>query len=79
MIGKCDIYLPSTCYGKENMRVYNEFDELPGRRGYGIVFVRKKEELKEKANKVKWEEVSFLSTNSAYNLRTTLILNELRV
>ncbi|MEI7425143.1 MAG: hypothetical protein WCK10_03430, partial [Candidatus Staskawiczbacteria bacterium] len=29
MIGKCDIYMPSTCFGKENMKCYNNFEDLP--------------------------------------------------
>lgn len=73
MIGKCDIYLPSTCFGKDNMRMYDSFENLPGKKGYGIVFIENKEEMIEKASKIKWDEISFLSTNSAYNLRTSLI------
>jgi hypothetical protein len=74
MIGKCDIYLPSTCFGKENMKIYNKFDDLPGRKGYGIVFFTKKNEMISKAESIDWSSVSFLSTNSAYNLRTSIIL-----
>ncbi len=73
MIGKCHIYLPSTCFGKENMKVYTSFEDLPGRRGYGIVFNKDVDDMIKKANTIKWHEVSFMSTNSAYNLRTSSI------
>jgi len=75
MLNKCDIYLPSTCFGENNMKVYNKFDDLPNRKGYGVVFNNNKLEMIKKANNIKWNEVSFLSTNSAYNLRTSLILS----
>ena len=74
MIGKCDIYLPSTCFGKENMKIYNSFEELPGKKGYGVVFLHDKAKMIEKAGAVDWSSVSFLSTNSAYNLRTSIIV-----
>jgi hypothetical protein len=75
MIDKCDIYLPSTCFGKENMRVYSSFLELPGKKGYGVVFHNNKQHMIKKAYATDWSTVSFLSTNSAYNLRTSSILN----
>jgi hypothetical protein len=74
MIGKCDAYLPSTCFGKEKMRVYSSFQELPGQKGYGIVFLKDKEALLAKTKTIQWADVSFLSTNSAYNLRSSMIL-----
>jgi hypothetical protein len=77
MLNKCDIYLPSTCFGKETMRIYKSFDELPGKKGYGIVFHKSKEDMIEKAGKIDWGSISFLSTNSAYNLRTSLIYSQL--
>jgi hypothetical protein len=77
MINECDVYLPSTCFGKENMKIYSSFEELPGRKGYGIVFLHDKLEMISKAKKIDWTSVSFLSTNSAYNLRTSLIYNHL--
>jgi hypothetical protein len=40
MIGKCDIYIPSTCFGKENMKCYMNFEDLPGKKGYGILFTK---------------------------------------
>jgi hypothetical protein len=73
MIGKCDIYLPSTCFGKENMKIYKQFEDLPGKKGYGIVFFSEKKEMIRKAENVNWSSISFLSTNSAYNLRTSII------
>lgn len=73
MIGKCDIYIPSTCFGKENMRCYMNFEELPGRKGYGIIFNKNKEEMIKKMLSIKWDEIAFLSTNSAYNLRSSKI------
>lgn len=76
MIGKCDIYLPSTCFGKENMKIYPEFDNLPGKKGYGIVFFKNKDLMISKAKTVDWSFVSFLSTNSAYNLRTSIIFSQ---
>ncbi len=73
MIGKCDVYLPSTCFGKDNMKSYKQFDDLPGKKGYGIVFFAEKQEMIHKAENIDWSSISFLSTNSAYNLRTSII------
>jgi hypothetical protein len=75
MLTKCDVYLPSTCFGKETMRCYNSFEELPNKKGYGLVFHRDKPQMVEKARSIDWGTVSFLSTNSAYNLRTSIINN----
>lgn len=73
MIGKCDVYIPSTCFGKENMKCYNSFEDLPGRKGYGIVFYKEKMEMLKKMKTIDWGNTSFLSTNSAYNLRSSQI------
>lgn len=73
MLQACDAYLPSTCFGKENMRMYDSFEELPGRKGYGLVFHTDKQALIQKVKDICWGDVSFLSTNSAYNLRTSII------
>ena len=73
MIGKCDIYLPSTCFGKENMKIYKKFEDLPGKKGYGVVFFTEKADMINKAETIDWSSISFLSTNSAYNLRTSII------
>ena len=76
MLYNCDIYVPSTCFGKEKMRYYESFDELPNKRGYGVVFVENKEENLAKFKNIKWDEIAFLSTNSAYNLRLSAIMNQ---
>lgn len=73
LIGKCDVYIPSTCFGKNMMTCYTSFEDLPGRRGYGIMFKEKKSEMINKALNIDWTSISFLSTNSAYNLRTSQI------
>jgi hypothetical protein len=76
MIGKCDVYLPSTCFGKDNMRTYKRFEDLPSQKGYGIVFFTDKENMINKMETIDWSTISFLSTNSAYNLRTSLIFSQ---
>jgi len=75
MIGKCDTYLPSTCFGKENMKCYENFEDLPGKKGYGILFKEsdEKNELLNKMLNIVWNDVAFMSTNSAYNLRSSQI------
>jgi hypothetical protein len=73
MIGKCDIYIPSTCFGKENMKCYMNFEDLPGKKGYGIVFTNDKSVMIEKMLFIQWDTIAFLSTNSAYNLRSSQI------
>ena len=71
MIGKCDVYLPSTTFS--GMQAYNSFYKLPHQRGYGIVIKEKKREIKKLLVKNDWEKTSFPSTNSALNLRTSII------
>ena len=71
MLDKCDIYLPSTCF--KGMQIYNSFEELPNRRGYGVVFFKDKEKLKQLYKNTDWGKVAFISTNGAINLRTDLI------
>ena len=71
MIGKCDVYLPSTCYS--SMEAYESFEMLPHRRGYGIVILRAREEIKKILMEHNWNETAFYSTNSAVNLRSGLI------
>ena len=39
MFDKCDVYIPSTCFGKSNMKFYNTFNELPRRKGYGLSLI----------------------------------------
>lgn len=76
MLYKCDIYLPSTCFGIEKMKWYLNFDNLPNKRGYGIIFLQNKDVNLEKFKNINWSKISFLSTNSAYNLRSSQIYNE---
>lgn len=73
MFNCCHVYLPSTCFGRENMKYYESFEELPNRKGYGIVFLKDKETNIQKFKQIIWHEVAFLSTNSAYNIRTSQI------
>ena len=54
-----------------------EFKDLP-RKGYGLVFLKDREKYIKSAQEVDWCEVAFLSTNSAYNLRTSLIENRFK-
>ena len=69
----CDYYLPSTCFGEDNMKVYNDFEKLPHRRGYGIKSLSYKEEIVNIMNETDWSKVAFPSTNGAYNLRFNII------
>jgi len=75
MLHKCDAYIPSTCFGKETMTFYKSFDELPNRKGYGLVFMKDKDKLLKYTQETIWGDVAFLSTNSAYNIRTSIIYN----
>ena len=80
MLYKCDLYLPSTCFhssGKPQMKIYDDFESLPHRRGYGIVILPNDENIRERVREalksIDWVKVSFLGTNSSLNLRTSLI------
>jgi hypothetical protein len=73
---KCDVYIPSTCFGKENMKYYDSFDTLPRKKGYGVVFLKDKEENINKFKNIDWSDVAFLSTNSAYNIRSSQITDK---
>lgn len=53
------------------MRCYMNFEELPGKKGYGIVFTENKDAMLEKMMSIEWHNIAFLSTNSAYNLRSS--------
>jgi hypothetical protein len=68
----CDLYLPTTCF-KDNMKVYENFDDLPQRRGYGVVVLSNKSEILQLLKTTDWTVKSFMSTNGAYNLRFDLI------
>ena len=74
MIGKCDLYLPSTTF--KNVKCVDKYELLPHKRGYGIVFLSYKKELMDIFKKINWNTIAFLSTNSALNLRVSLIKNE---
>lgn len=76
MLKRCDVYLPSTCFGLHNMKCYDTFEDLPGRKGYGIVFTNNKEHYLKLCQKIDWGNTAFLSTNSAYNLRMSSIYAE---
>lgn len=76
MFNKCDIYIPSTCFGKENMKYYDSFDTLPRKKGYGIVFIKDKERNLKRFKAINWSHVAFLSTNSAYNIRSSQIMDK---
>ena len=76
MFYKCDAYIPSTCFGKDNMKCYETFDTLPRKKGYGIVFIKDKEKNLEKFKNIDWSNIAFLSTNSAYNIRSSQITDK---
>lgn len=71
MIGKCDLYFPSTCF--RGMRPYRSFAELPNKRGYGIVFKKEKRKARNILLRNDWNKTAFRSTNGAMNLRKSLI------
>ena len=73
MIGKCDVYLPSTCF--TGMKAYRSFRELPNKRGYGIVIHKAKREVGRLLRAHNWVKTAFPSTNGALNLRSSLIEN----
>ncbi|MDV3166627.1 MAG: hypothetical protein Q8807_03130 ['Waltheria sp.' little leaf phytoplasma] len=75
MLNLCDLYLPSTCF--KGMKAYNSFAELPNKRGYGIKILKKQAEIKKIFQNNDWPKTAFLSTNSALNLRTSLIIKVL--
>ena len=64
-LNACDYYLPSTCFGKDKMKLYSNFEELPQRRGNGIVVLSNKDRMSSIIEKVDWVEASFVSTNGA--------------
>ena len=76
MFYKCHAYIPSTCFGKDNMKYYDCFDKLPGKKGYGVLFTKNKEANLNKFKNINWADVAFLSTNSAYNIRSSQITDK---
>ena len=69
----CDYYLPSTCFGEYTMTVYDNFEDLPHRRGYGIRVLNYKNEINNIMKNINWLDASFKSTNGSYNLRFDII------
>jgi hypothetical protein len=69
----CDYYLPSTCFGENCIKIYSHFEDLPHRRGYGIVSLINKKVLDQVMQSIDWSSVSFPSTNGAFNLRFDII------
>ena len=45
MFYKCDAYLPSTCFGKENMKYYNNFDKLPRKKVMVLYLLKIKKKI----------------------------------
>ena len=76
MFYKCHAYLPSTCFGKHNMKYHLSFDDLPRKKGYGIVFLKNIDTNLNKFKNIDWSSVAFLSTNSAYNIRSSQIIKK---
>jgi len=68
----CDLYLPTTCF-EDKMKIYDNFDDLPQKRGYGIVFLKDNEKIKKILTNADWKKHSAVSTNGALNLRFDLI------
>ena len=75
MLDKCDYYLPSTVFGADAIRLYDTFEDLPLRRGYGIV--TDDLAVRDVIEQTDWSDVAFCSTNGAYNLRTDLIVTHI--
>ncbi len=69
----CDYYLPSSCFGKDKVKLYSDFEDLPQRRGYGIVVLSNHKKISYIIENMNWENIFFKSTNGAYNLRIELI------
>jgi len=69
----CTHYLPSTCFGSDAMKLYSDFEDLPHRRGYGIVIHQHHDVVSSVINSIDWSSSAFVSTNGAYNLRFDII------
>ena len=55
------------------MKVYDDFEKLPHRRGYGIIVSNHKDAIEDIVNQIQWSDVAFPSTNGASNLRFDII------
>lgn len=73
----CDYYLPSTVFGAEKMKLYEDFESLPQRRGYGIIVEDKS--INSIIESIDWSKEAFYSTNNAINLRTSLIVKAIEL
>ena len=60
------------------MKLYQNFESLPGKKGYGINTIDNKEAISKIIKEMDWSKVAFKSTNSALNLRTSLIEKEIK-
>jgi hypothetical protein len=77
MLDKCDFYLASSSFEKEKMTLYDNFEDLPNRRGYGIKIIKDHNKVSKVINGIDWPNLSFLATNSSFNLRTSIIKSAL--
>lgn len=59
------------------MTTYNSFEELPNRRGYGIKIIKNYDKIYKIIKSIDWPSKSFFTTNSSYNLRTSIITETL--
>ena len=59
------------------MKLYNDFESLPQRRGYGIILEDKS--LSTLIENIDWSKEAFYSTNNAINLRTSLIVKAIEL
>lgn len=73
MIDKCDFYLPSTTFKK--IILSRKFKTLPHKRGYGIVILKDNQRVSKIFESINWNSVAFKSTNSANNLRSQIIID----
>ena len=58
------------------MKIHLSFDDLPRKKGYGIVFLKNIDTNLNKFKNIDWSSVAFLSTNSAYNIRSSQIIKK---
>lgn len=72
LIGKCDLYVSQSVY--DNIKTYENFNDLPYKRGYGIIIKENKDELIPKIKQINWDKYAFKSTNLTNNIRKELIL-----
>lgn len=70
MIGHCDFYLSSSTYGKENCKMFDNFDDVRFHRGYGI---KLNGIDKNKLKDINFLKYSYVSSNQAINTNSTLI------